>query len=342
MSHISKPRFVMESEADPSLLTGRKIAVVGYGNLGRSVALNLRDSGCRDIVVSEIAASARELALRDGFTLVPTTQAAAESDIVFVLVSDEQAPSVYPAELAGQVRPGTALVFASGYNLAFGLLKPAHDLDVLMIAPRMLGPLIRSRYQKGLGVLSYISVEQDASGGAWPTLLALTRGLGALRTGSLVLTAAQEAHLDLFIEQSVGPEIGSAIMTAFRVGQEAGLPAEALVLEMYMSGEMSQTFQEMADVGFFHQVRAHGFTAMYGGMVRTLVLDADQRADLYRQVLREIKDGSFAQELQAEVEAGYPSLGLSEEMLAGHNPMAEAERTIRAALPGFAENRSSP
>ena len=177
-----------------------------------------------------------------------------------------------------------------------------------------------------------MSVEQDATGQAWPLLLALAKATGCLRTGALVLSAAQEAYLDLFIEQSVGPDLGNAILTAFQVGVEAGFPPEALVLEMYMSGEMARTFQAMADLGFFQQVKLHGFAAAFGGMVRTLTQDRESLEQGYRQVLKDIMEGAFTQELQAELEAGYPSLALVEEMLDSENPMSQAERRVRSMM----------
>ncbi len=329
MAQPSEPRLVQEAEADLDFLKGRRVGVVGYGNLGRSLALNMRDSGVTPIIVGELPGAARERARADGFPVESAGAATAEADIVFVLAPDESAPKVYQEELAPALRPGSTLVFASGFNLAFGRIRPAPDLDVLLLAPRMMGAGIRERYQEGLGFPSFVSLEQDATGRGWPLLCALTKAVGSLRAVALTLSAAQEAHLDLFVEQTVGPDLAGAILTAFQVGVEAGLPPEALLLELYMSGEMAKSFQAMADLGFFQQVKLHGFTAAYGGMIRFMGLDRESRERSYRQVLREISEGEFAEALRAEAESGFPSQAMMDEMVEGDNPISRAEKRLR-------------
>ena len=332
MADPPEPRFVQEAEADLECLAGRRIAVVGFGNLGEPLSLNMRDSGVGPIVVGEVPGPARERARDHGFTVETAAAAAAIADIVFVLVPDELAPSIYVEELAPVLRPGTALVFASGFNLAFGRINPAQDLDVLLIAPRMTGPGIRELYQKGAGFPSFVSLEQDAGGRGWPLLCALAKAIGSLRAGALTVSAAQEAYLDLFVEQTVGPDLASAILTAFQVGVEAGLPPEALLLELYISGEMGKSIQAMADVGFFQQAKLHGFAAAYGGMLRFMVLDRESKERSYRQVLQEITDGSFAKAVSTEVESGFPSKALLDEMLDSDNPISRTERRIRSMM----------
>ncbi len=146
------------------------------------------------------------------------------------------------------------------------------------------------------------------------------------------MPAEQEALLDLFVEQSLGPYLGLAMQLAFQVGAEAGLPPEALVLELYMSGEMARTLQTFADQGFFGSVKAHGLTAEYGGFIRTLEVDREAMETRFRTVLEEIRDATFATRLQEEQAGGYPTLTLIDEMTNGTDPMSEAERTVRAAL----------
>lgn len=320
-----------EAEADLHLLEALSIAIVGYGNLGRSLALNLRDSGAGSLTVGEIRGPAWEQAVTDGFP-VSSTQAAASADVVFLLVPDESAPAVYQAEIAPSLKSAATLVLSSGFNLAFGQLHPAPDLDVLLIAPRMVGSAVRELYQEGLGFPSFVSVEQDPSGRAWSTLCALAKAIGSLKAGALVVSAAQEAQLDLFVEQTVGPDLAHAILTAFQVGVEAGLPPEALVMELYMSGEMAKTFGAMAELGFFQQVKLHGFAAAFGGMARFIALDRESRQRDYRQTLADITNGTFAQALLAEREAGYPSLALLNEMLNTDNQISRTERVIRSSM----------
>ena len=323
---------MQEADGDLGFLTGRKIAVVGYGNLGRSLSLNMRDSGVGPIVVGELTGPAWKQALSDGFITKCAADAASEADIVFALVPDEMASQVYEEEISPVIRPGCVLVFASGFNLAFKRIRPDGNLDVLLLAPRMMGGAVRELYQQGLGFPSFLSVEQDSSGQGWPVLCALAKATGSLRVGAIEISAAQEAYLDLFVEQTVGPDLASAILTAFQVGVEAGLPPEALALELYMSGEMGKSFQAMADSGFFQQVKLHGFAAAFGGMIRFMSLDRESRRSSYQQVLHEIKEGSFADAVDTEVKSGFPSRELLNEMLDGDNPISTAEKRLRSAM----------
>jgi len=329
MTQQNEPQYVQEAEADLGALEGKHVAILGYGNLGRPFALNLRDSGVAPVTVAELPGPAWDQALADGFTVEPAEAAASAGEIVFVLLPDELAPAIYQKEVAPFLKLGAAVVFASGFNLAFNKICPAPNLDVLLLAPRMIGLGIRDLYRKGLGFPSFVSLEQDATGNGWPVLCALAKAVGSLRAGALTVTAVQEAKLDLFVEQTVGPDLASAILTAFQVGVDAGLPAEALLLELYMSGEMARSFQAMADLGFFQQVKQHGFAAAYGGMIRFMGLDRETRYQNYRKVLEEISKGDFTDALDDEVASDFPSQALLDEMLDGNNPISRAEERIR-------------
>src|SRR6266536_2862055 len=159
--------FYREGDADPDGLSGQTIAVVGYGNLGRSMALNLRDSGL--------------------------TVTVGTADDVYVLIPDEVIPEVFRDEVAPRLRSGACVCFASGYVVAYGLVEPPDGVDVLLLAPRMLGEEVRKTYLDGSGFLSYVSVERDATGKAKARLLGLAGAAGSLRRGALELTAAKEA-----------------------------------------------------------------------------------------------------------------------------------------------------
>jgi ketol-acid reductoisomerase len=332
MSQRSDARFISEDQADQQILQERRIAVLGYGNVGRSVALNLRDSGSGQIVVSDVPGPAWESALKDGFAIKSVPDASSWADVILMLVPDELASDIYLASVAPNVHPGNAIVFASGLNLAFGQIQPSKDLDVMLLAPRMLGPEIRRLYLAGQGFASFLNVEQDSTGQAWCLLYGLAKAVGSLRSGALVVTAAQEAYLDLFVEQTVGPDLADAILAAFQVGTEAGLPPEALLLELYMSGEMAKSVQVMADVGFFQQSKVHGFVAAYGGMTRFLSLDRASRLQKYRGVLEDITSGGFAKALSAEIESGLPSQDLLQTMTDREDRVTPIERRLREML----------
>ncbi len=324
-------RFYREPDADPTVLDGCCVAVLGYGNLGRSFALNLRDSGV-SVVIGNRDDEYRSAARDDGFTVLGISEAVEAAGIVVVLIPDEEIPECFTASIRPHLRPGEAVCFASGYALAFGLVDLPAGIDVLLLAPRMLGEEVRRSYVDGAGFFAYISVEQDASGRGLDRLLALAHAAGVLRKGAMPLRASDEALLDLFIEQTVGPYLGTTIQVAFALGVDAGLPPEAMVLEMYMSGEMARTFQAFADAGFFESVGWHGVVAQYGGFLRTMELDRGAMTAMFSSVLEDIRSGGFAARFQEERDAGGPTLAAIAAVKEAGNAMTEAERRVRDAL----------
>jgi ketol-acid reductoisomerase len=331
-------RFFGPQDADPGALFEERVAVLGYGNLGRAVALNLRDAGVPHLVVGNVADDYARQAESDGFDVRPITEAVAGSDVLFVLLPDEVIPEAFEGDIAPNLQPGSALAFASGYNLAYGLIEPTEDLDILLLAPRMGGELARERFLEKRGFFAYVSVEQDASGKAWRRLLGLADAIGVLQAGALELDARTEADIDLFIEQTMGAVVGVAIMSAFALGVEAEIPAEALVLEMYMSGEMETVFRSFRERGFFRSADSHGPTAMYGGFIRTVELMQSGLAADFREALEDIQSGEFARKFQAERAAGYPGLQQAQLMASEDSPIgqpiAQAEARVRANLQG--------
>ncbi len=325
------PTFYTTADVDWSALDGQAVCVVGFGHLGASMARNLRDGGL-PVTVANVDDEFRGAAASDGFPVGDIAATVAEADIVFVLVPDEVIPEVFRTLIAPSLRPGSAIVLASGYCLAYGLVEAPAGVDVLLLAPRMLGDEVRRAAVDGTGFVSYVSVEHDASGSARRRLLALAAASGALRAGALEMSAAQEATLDLFVEQTVGPYLGTAIQLAFEVGTAAGVPAEAMVLELYQSGEMARTFQTFAEVGFYRSVTLHGVAAQFGGFERTLELDDRAMRAHFAAVLADIRAGGFAARLQREHDEGYPTMRSIAGITSGDDPMSRAEERVRAAL----------
>jgi ketol-acid reductoisomerase len=325
-------RVFGEGDGDLRHLEGRTIACIGYGNQGRAQLLNLRDSGVEGLIVGTQRDESWAQAESDGFPTLPVSEAAEQADILLLLIPDEVLPAVFQEQIAPRLNAGDALVFASGYNLAFGDLIPPSDVDVLLLAPRMIGRQLRELYQQGKGFYSYVSVEQDATGRAWPTLLALAKGIGTLRAGAFELSAKDEAVLDLFHEQGFGSIIGITIYLMLEVGLQAGLPAEALVLDLYLSGEAAQTFQAMADLGFVEQSRLHSRTSQYGGMMRSLGLDREPLRQHLLRIMEEVRSGIFARQWAAERDAGYENFERLRELAANANPFSAIEARIRAAI----------
>lgn len=321
-------RWFREDQADPGLLRGRSVSILGYGLLGRPLALNLRDSLGDSIRVGSADEPSSAQARADGFAVESLEDATTGADVVLLLLPDEVQPGILP-RIAARLRPGATLVFASGYALAYGLVELPAGANIVLFAPRMSGDAIRQRFLAGLGYVSYIGVEQEATADAWPHLLALAAAAGSLRHGALEMTAREEAVLDLYVEQACGPWLGAAILSAFQVGLESGLPPLGLLLELYLSGEMSETFGQMARDGFLASTLAHGYAAAFGGMTQSMSIDREQLAEQMRGVMQEIQNGGFARALQDEHAAGYPCRPFLEQMLAEDDVLNRTERAYR-------------
>jgi ketol-acid reductoisomerase len=343
MSDAHTPlRAFGEADGDLREIAGRTIGFAGYGNQGRAQALNLRDSLRAESLETETAiviATARDetwtQAEADGFPIRPLPDVASEADTLFLLIPDEELPTVFAEQIAPHLRSNDLIVFATGYNLAFDSVKPPADVDVTMLAPRMIGRQLRQLFEQGKGFYSYVSVEQDASGRAWPALLALAKGIGTLSSaggGAFELSARDEAVLDLWDEQGFGPIIGATVMVMLDVAKEAGLPLEAVILDLYLSGEMAQTFQAMAELGFVDQARLHSRTSQYGGMMGTLSIDREPIRQHLQRALDRITNGDFVREWTAEQAAGCENFEKLRDLGATMNPFTPIEQRIRDAL----------
>jgi ketol-acid reductoisomerase len=325
-------RVYHDEDADLGVLEGRRIAVVGYGNQGRAQALNLRDSGLEVIVGNredEYAGRARE----DGLPVASIERAAAEGDVVMLLIPDEVAPAVFEGEIGPHLAEGNGLVFASGYNIAFEFIAPPPFVDVVLVAPRMIGAGVRELVLAGQGFPSFIGVHQDHSGRAKEIALALARGIGSTRAGVVEVTFAQEAELDLFTEQCFGPAFGQVLTTAVSLLLEEGYPPEAVLLELYMSGELAYTLGKMAELGMVEQSTLHSRTSQYGSMSRGMRFVLPELWAKMQEGLEEIRSGKFAREWAAEQEAGCPKLKMLKEA-ARSLPLHQVEREVRRALQG--------
>ncbi|PWU20533.1 MAG: ketol-acid reductoisomerase [Candidatus Rokuibacteriota bacterium] len=335
----TRVKVYQAADAPRDALTGQTVAVLGYGNLGRTAALNLRDSGLK-VRIGNREDDYATRARAEGFDVVPLAVAATD-DIVFVLLPDEVIPAVFAREIAPALCPGGAVAFGSGYCLAFGLVRPPETTDVLLIAPRMAGISARERYLAGEGFWACVGVEADCSGRAHDRMLGLAAALGVLRAGAIDMRATVEATLDLFVEQTVGPLLGMAVMVAFETGCAGGIPPEALVLEMYMSGEMETVFRSFRETGFLRSTEDHGPTALFGGIMRTLEMDRDAMTSRFRAIVEDITSGRFAGRFQEEARNDYPALGVARAMVHGGSPITEAEERLRRLTAGSPERQQS-
>jgi ketol-acid reductoisomerase len=215
-----------EQDGDLNRLAGKTVGLIGYGNLGRPVALNLRDGGV-PVVVGIRSDEANPAAAEDGFPTLMIETLAGQSDIILLLLPDEVMPRVYLEKVSPYLRRGHTLVFGSAYNVAFGYIEPPPFVDVGLIAPRTFGAAVRERYEAGAGPYSFVAVGQDASGQTWQTVLALAKAMGLLRAGAIEVSIEQEAELDLFFQQAILPAFHHIIITAAHLLMRMGYPPEA-------------------------------------------------------------------------------------------------------------------
>jgi ketol-acid reductoisomerase len=291
--------IVNETDADIDSVAGQRIAVVGYGNQGRSWALNLRDSGL-DVSVYARADSSRQTAEEDGFE-VGDPERANDADVICILVPDDVIPTLPLAP-----RQDALVIVASGYTLAFGRLELG--CDVGMVAPRMLGPEVRRCFVEDVGFITAVGVQRDETGTARSRVLAVAKAIGGLRQGAIELTPEQEAILDLGVEQALSPALRRVSESFVQVMLERGVPIEAIVTELVLSGEVERTYRIVRLEGGAAQTTYHSPTSQYGQLSRAAAFSRFDLAATMRELVDDIASGRFADEWDAERDAGYPRL----------------------------------
>jgi ketol-acid reductoisomerase len=311
-----------DRDADLAAIAGSRVAVVGYGNQGRSWALNLRDSGL-DPTICVRADETRERAVADGFTPGDLGDANA-ADVVCILVPDDVI-----ASLPLGPKPDALLVVASGYTLAFGRLDPPCDAG--MVAPRMLGPEVRRCYEEGVGFITAVGVHRDATGRALARTLAVAKAIGGLRQGGIELSPRQEAVLDLAVEQALSPALTHVNNAFVQVMLEQGTPIEAVVTELVLSGEVERTYRLLREEGYAKQSEYHSPTSQYGQLTRRGRYDHLDVLTTMRGLVDDITAGRFADEWDRERDAGYPVLGELKARFAGPE-VASFEAELRRRL----------
>lgn len=311
-----------DPDADLAELSGCDVAVVGYGNQGRSWAQNLRDSGLAPRVCVRADAT-RETAAADGFT-TDEIEAASSADVVCILVPDDAI-----ARLPIERRADSLTVVASGYTLAFERFAP--EGDVGLVAPRMLGPEVRRCYEEGRGFISAVGVHQDATGRALARVLAVAKGIGGLREGGIEMTPMQEAVLDLGVEQVLSPALAHVSQSFVLAMLGQGIPLEAIMTELTLSGEVERTYRLLREIGFAEQMEFHSPTSQYGQLSRRGAYDALDFGPKMRELTEAIASGRFADEWDAEAAAGFPKLRALKEQHCGDG-VRKLEEGMRAQL----------
>jgi ketol-acid reductoisomerase len=318
-----------DRDCDLTLIQGRRVGIVGYGSQGRAQALNLRDSGVREMRIGLREGSpSAEAARADGFEVAPVAEVAAWAQVLALLTSDEAHRDLWREPIGQNLKPGSALVFAHGLSINFGLVAPGPGIDVLLVSPKGIGPRIRELYQAGEGVFGLFGVQQDASGEARAIGLSFAAALGCGRKGILETTMKAECESDLFAEQVVlcggVPEL---VRQAFDTLTAAGYPPEVAWFETFY--ELKLVVDLMFERGIAGAFEKISNTAEYGAyLTGPRVIGEEARAAM-AGVLADVRDGSFVRTLMADYDNGFADLKARREALARH-PMEATDARLRA------------
>ncbi|MBN2104996.1 ketol-acid reductoisomerase [bacterium] len=300
-------KMYYDSDAEISQLSGKTVAIVGYGSQGHAQAQNLRDSGVNVIVAEMPDTSNWKLAVSHGFTPISAEEAAEKADIVQILIPDELQGKVYAQSIEKHMSTGKALVFSHGFNIHYKRIQPNSEIDVYMVAPKGPGHLVRRTYAEGAGVPALIAIYQDATGKAKDLALAHACGIGAGRAGIIETTFKEETETDLFGEQVVlCGGVTELVKGGFETLVNAGYQPEIAYFEcLHELKLIVDLFYEGGIAGMYYSVSD---TAEYGGMTRgPRVIDADTKKRM-EKILQEVQDGSFAEEWISENESGRPNM----------------------------------
>ena len=297
-------KIFYQEDCDLALLKGKTIAIIGYGSQGHAHAKNLKDSGCEVIIGLYQGSKSWAKAEAEGFAVYDSAEAAKKADIIMILINDEKQAKMYKENIAPNLEAGNMLMFAHGFNINFGLIKPPADVDVTMIAPKGPGHTVRSEYLEGKGVPCLIAVEQDATGQAQQLALAYALGIGGARAGVLETTFKTETETDLFGEQAVLCGGVCALMQAgFETLVEAGYDPKNAYFECIH--EMKLIVDLIYQSGFAGMRYSVSNTAEYGDYVTGPKIITEDTKKAMKQILADIQDGTFAKDFLADMsEAG--------------------------------------
>ncbi len=324
-------KLYYDQDADLSLLNGKTVAIIGYGSQGHAHALNLRDSGVNVVVGLHEGSKNRAKAEAEGLSVFPVAEAAARADIIMMLTPDTVQPAIYNESIASNLKPGDTLMFAHGFNIRFGQIKPPESVDVSMVAPKAPGHRVREVFVEGGGTPALIAVEQDASGHAKAQALAYAKALGCTRAGVIETTFAEETETDLFGEQVVlCGGVTALVRAGFETLVKAGYQPEIayfeclhelkLIVDLMYQGGLSYMWYSVSD------------TAEHGGyMAGNRIVTAETREEM-AHILAEIQDGTYARNWIKENQDGRP--WFNEQRARERNHMIEKiGKELRAMMP---------
>jgi ketol-acid reductoisomerase len=319
-----------DDDADLSIISGRTVAVLGYGSQGHAHALSLRDSGVDVRVGLPEGSKSRAKAEAEGLRVLTPAEAVEESDLIVILAPDPAQRKLYAESVEPNLVEGDALVFGHGFNIRYGYIKPPPGVDVFMVAPKGPGHLVRREYNEGRGVPVLVAVEQDASGSAWPLALSYAKAIGGLRAGGIKTTFKEETETDLFGEQTVlCGGVSALVQAGFETLTEAGYQPEVAYFECLH--ELKLIVDLMYEGGIAKQRWSVSDTAEYGDYVSgPRVVDEHVKENMLR-ILAEIRDGSFAQRFIDDQDAGAPEFKALREKGEQH-PIEQTGRELRKLM----------
>ncbi|WP_114519858.1 ketol-acid reductoisomerase [Altererythrobacter sp. ZODW24] len=327
-----------DADADLNLVTGKKIAIVGYGSQGHAHAQNLRDSGVSEVAIALREGSAtRAKAEEAGFKVMSNKDAAAWADILMILAPDEHQAAIWADDLAANMKDGAALAFAHGLNVHFGLIEPPANIDVIMIAPKGPGHTVRGEYTKGGGVPCLIAVHQDASGNAHDIALAYASGVGGGRSGVIETNFKEECETDLFGEQAVlCGGITHLIQAGFETLVEAGYAPEMAYFECLH--ETKLIVDLLYEGGIANMRYSISNTAEYGDIKTGPRIITDETKAEMKRVLADIQSGRFVKDFVLDNRAGQPELKASRKAAEAHQ-IEKTGSELRAMMPWISANQ---
>lgn len=321
-----------EKDCDLSIIQARKVAILGYGNQGRAQALNLRDSGVRNVVVgSRGETPSAHQAGKDGFPVYAFRKAVEFADVVMILLPDEVHGEVYEREVAPFIKAGSAIGFGHGFSIHFKAIKPKSTLDVFLAAPKGPGKALRALYEQGLGMPVVIGVENDASGSAHDLALSYAGALGAGKAGIIESSFREECETDLFSEQAIlCGGMPALVKAGYEILIEKGYSPEVAYIECLH--EVKQIADLMWKGGLDYKNRAISNTAEFGGYLAGERIVDHKVRETMRKILEDIRTGAFAKRIEEDRKAGFRELKLRRERDAEHD-IEKSGKTVRALMP---------